>query len=77
MQSAVKKPLPAQTARDQNYLKANGWRLITSTRSKYGMHYYWDHPDHQRNDGFWWFQGSAVLRQRRIDGSKSQAKAGA
>lgn len=61
------KPLAPQTERNQEYLKANGWRLVTSQRAKYGVLYYWDHPDHQRRDGRWWTQGDAVHKQKVLD----------
>ena len=61
------KTLAPKTERDQNYLKANGWRLITSKPYQYGMNYYWDHDQHQRRDGRWWTQGDAIARQKKID----------
>jgi hypothetical protein len=52
---------------DAEYLKDNGWRLVTKSRYKYGTIHYWDHDMHQRRDGRWWTQGDAVAYQRRLD----------
>lgn len=47
---------------DPGYLLAHGWKFIQRQKQAYGWIYYWDHPDHQREDGRWYTQTQAVKK---------------
>ncbi len=59
--------MPAQTVKDQQFLKDHGWRLMASSKYQYGALYYWDHDLHSLKSGRWWVQGTAVSFQKRFN----------
>ncbi len=44
-----------------------GWKQVGSQPSKYGPIRYWDHPDHQKEDGRWHTTGEAKTIQSELD----------